>query len=327
MSEVKQSAVILRSVLGRPVTDVVRECMERCGWESLVPHNATVVLKPNLSAAAPDKVGASNTDVAVVEAVCRVLLDRTRRIVIGESGHLRQTPWEAFRSSGYVQMAQNLGIELINFSESPTVPVRLDSGIEIPMPRPLMDAEVYINLPKLKTHALTYFTGALKNQWGCVPDCRDRLRHHRKVHAMLSSLQRLLQPKLILMDGIIGMEGRGPVNGQPRRLDVLLASGDPVALDSTAMRLVGLDPQRARHVMLAAQQGLGNWAQADIVVDGDWDRLTTTFVPPPRDFANSAMFYAAQYPWFVKHVLTNDTIYYPIRNMVQFMRSLKLVPR
>ena len=327
MTESKKSAVVLRGVGGDSLADVVRECMERCAWESWVPPNATVVIKPNLSTAVPEKVVASNTAVEITEAVCGVLLDRTSKIVIGESGHLRQNPWQAYEASGYREMAHRLGIELVNFSESPTTSVKLDCGVELRMPRKLLEAEVYINLPKVKTHALTYFTGALKNQWGCVPDCRDRLRYHRSIDVLLASIQKLLHPKLILMDGIIGMEGRGPVNGQPRRLNAIQAGRDPVAIDATAMRLTGLDPNKARHVMIAAQQGIGRIAAEEISVDGDLDSLSTTFIPPPRDFANSAMFYAAQYRWFVKYILANDSIYYPIRDIVQFLRRARLVTR
>lgn len=327
MSDTKKSKVLLRSVAGSSVGAAVRECMEQFGWENWVERDATVVIKPNLSTALLEKVEASNTDVAVTEAVCQVLLERTKRISIGESGHLRQSPWQAFPASGYVEMARRLGVELVNFSESATVRVACEPAGEIKMPRLLVEAEVYINLPKLKTHALTYFTGALKNQWGCVPDCLDRLRLHRVIDHMLCSLQGLLRPRFVLMDGIVGMEGRGPVNGRPRRLDAILASLDPVALDATAMRLVGLDPSRARHVVLAAEKGLGRMRTDQIEIDGEWERLATEFMPAPRDFANMAMFYASQYRWFVKHILANDRIYYPVRDLVQFLRKFGMVAR
>jgi uncharacterized protein (DUF362 family) len=298
-----------------------------CDWERWLTRGATVVIKPNLCTAVPEKVLGGNTSVAVMKALCEALLTRTGRIAIGESGHLRQTPWQAFAASGYVEMAGKLAVELVNFSESPTVPVPCDPVGTIAMPRRLLEADVYINVPVLKTHALTYFTGALKNQWGCVPDCHDRLQHHRYIEQMLSSIQRMLQPKMVLMDAIVGMEGRGPTNGSPRRVDAILASRDAVAIDATAMRLVGLTPDKARHVVLAAQRDLGRIAAADIAVDGPRGALATTFVPPPRDFANRAMFFATQYRWFVKYVLANDRLYYPIRDMVKALRKARLVTR
>ena len=327
MNKLTRSTVLIRSVLDTSVADAVRDCLVRCDWESWLSRGAVVVIKPNLCTAVPEKVLSSNTDVAIMEALCEALLTRTNHIYIGESGHLRQNPWQAFTASGYDQMARRLGVELINFSEEPTRRVKCDPIGELAMPRRLLEADAYINVPVLKTHALTYFTGALKNQWGCVPDCHDRLRYHGSINAMLSSIHQVLHPKLVLMDGIVGMEGRGPVSGKSRRLDVILASRDAVALDATAIRLVGLNPNTARHVAIAAQRGLGQFAAEDIEVDGDWNRLRTAFEPPPRDFANRAMFFATQYPWFVKYVLANDRLYYPIRDVVQLLRRTRLVAK
>lgn len=317
----------MRSVAGRLLSDVVKDCLVQCDWETWLSPNAVVLIKPNACTAVPAQVQASNTDVAVLEALCEALLTRTNRIYICESGHLRQNPWQSFAASGYVEMADRLGVELVNFSEEPTTRVQCEPIGDLAMPRRLLESDVYINVPVLKTHALTYFTGALKNQWGCVPDCRDRLRYHRSINTMLSSLQRVLQPKLVLMDAIVGMEGRGPVAGQARRVDALLASRDAVAIDATAMRLVGLDPRKARHVAFAAEQGLGTMLEEEIEVDGDWDRVKTTFEPPPRDFANTAMFFVTQYPWFIKYILGNDRLYYPIRDAVKFLRKAKLVAK
>jgi uncharacterized protein (DUF362 family) len=314
--------VLVRSVKEVSAAEAIRQALTACDWEGWLPRGAKVMIKPNLCTAVPDKVLACNTDVVVMRALCEALLTRTDRIAIGEAGHLRQTPWQAFAASGYVDMAKDLGVELVNFSESATVPMDCPPVGAIAMPRRLLEADVYINVPVLKTHALTYFTGALKNQWGCVPDCHDRLRHHRRIGPMLASIQRMLRPKVVIMDAIVGMAGRGPVNGTVRRADAILASRDAVAIDATAMRMVGLTPDKAKHVVLAAAGGLGRIAPDDIAIDGPWDRVRTTFEPPPRDYANGAMFFATQYPWFVKHVMGNDRIYYPIRAAVMHVRRL-----
>jgi uncharacterized protein (DUF362 family) len=323
----ESSTVVVRSVKDTPVDEAIRQALAGCDWDQWLSRGATVIIKPNLCTAVPDKVLPCNTDVVVIQALCEALLTRTNRIAIGESGHLRQTPWQTFAASGYVEMAKKLGVELVNFSESPTTPMECDPVGKIQMPRRLLESDVYINVPVLKTHALTYFTGAFKNQWGCVPDCHDRLRHHRHINPMLTSIQKMLKPKLVVMDAIVGMAGRGPVNGIVRRADAILASRDSVAIDATAMRMVGLTPEKAKHVMIGAKAGLGRMAAADIKVDGPWERVLTTFEEPPRDYANRAMFFATQYPWFVKNVLGNDKLYYPIRNMVVALRKLGVVAR
>ncbi len=298
--------------------------MEACGWRDLIPRDSLVVLKPNLCSAVPEKVATVNTAVEVTEAVCEVLLERSLRLYIGEANLFRQSAWDAFRNSGYVDMAGRLGVRLINFSESETIKVPCELGGQLPMPKLLMEADVFITLPVLKTHALTYFTGALKNQWGCVPGYRDRLARHRYINQLLAFLQRILRPKLALMDGVLTMEGRGPVNGAARRLDLVMASPDPVALDATAMRLVGLDPQRARHVVIAHEQGLGRMRAEEIDVDGDWQKHSTQFVPPPKDWANRLMFRLTPHPWFIRNIMENDRIYVVARDLVRFLRRMRL---
>src|SRR5690349_892656 len=139
MGKTNKSQVILRSVRGRPINDAVSECLIQCEWESWLSRDSVVVIKPNLCTAVPDKVLACNTDVRLMEALCEVLMSRTRHIYIGESGHLRQNPWQAFAASGYVEMARKLGIELVNFSEEPTVRMACDPIGDLPMPRRLLE--------------------------------------------------------------------------------------------------------------------------------------------------------------------------------------------
>ena len=324
MAGVEKSKVILRAVDSATLAPAIRECMQLCEWEQFVAPDAKVVIKPNLCTAIPDKWEMSNTDPAIAEAVCNVLLTRTKRIFIGESDGLRQTAWDSFRVSGYVEAAKRLGVELVNFTESPWTKVKCEPVGEIALPSLMLEADVFVTLPTLKTHALTYFTGALKNQWGCLPEY-DRILLHKALDPLLATLQRIFHPQLTVMDGIVCMEGRGPTNGKPRRLDVILASRDALALDATAMRLVGLEPTRARHLVLAAEQGLGRIRKEEIEVDGDWERHATQFEPAMLDKAVAAMNYMSRYRWFVKYALETDYVFFPVRTLVQLLRRIGVV--
>jgi uncharacterized protein (DUF362 family) len=319
-----RSKVVLRPINATTMELTVRDMMEQCAWRELVSTGTKVVLKPNLCAKNVDQIEMADTDVTLTAAVCKVLLSRTSDIVIGEADHLRHSAWEAFEATGYVRMARELGIKLVNFSETPTKRVTCGPAKDLALPAVLLEADVFITLPVLKTHSLTYFTGALKNQWGCVPQY-NRILLHKWLNPMLVSLQSLLRPALAIMDGIVGMEGRGPVNGKPRRLGVALASPDAVALDATAMRLVGLDPERALHVMMAAREGLGRFDVADIEVDGEWEKYSTHFEPAVLDWAQAAMNHMSRYRWFVKFALENDYVFVPGRALVQFLRHVGLV--
>jgi uncharacterized protein (DUF362 family) len=318
------SVVALRGVRDGGVRKAVIDCLEACDWTSVIPRNASVVIKANCCTAVPDKAEASNTDPRIAEALCELLLTRTSRVVIGESDGLRQKADEAFAVTGYVPMAKRLGVPLVNFSETPWTPVACEPAGTIELPRMLLEADVFITLPVLKTHALTYFTGAIKNQWGCLPQY-NRILMHKHLDPLLATLHRVLNPRLAIMDGIVGMEGRGPANGKPRRMDVVLASRDSVALDATAMRLIGLEPMRSRHVVLTAEAGLGRIAAKDIRIDGDFAAHATTFEPAVLDKAIAAMNYMSRYRWFVKYMLERDAVFYPIRSMVGVLRRAGVV--
>jgi uncharacterized protein (DUF362 family) len=320
----ESSRVVFRSVVDTGVRNAVIECLERCDWESLVPRGARVVVKPNLCTAVAERWEASNTNPDVTATVVEMLRTRTRDIVIGESDGLRQKAQDAFAVSGYVDMARRLDVRLVNFSETPWERVECESAGTIELPRLMLEAEVFVTLPVLKTHALTYFTGALKNQWGCLPQY-NRILLHKHLDPLLATLHRVFNPKLAVMDAIIAMEGRGPANGKPRRMDLVLASRDSVALDATAMRLVGLEPSRSRHVVLTAHAGLGRMTPDAIEVDGDWTRHATRFEPAVLDKAIAAMNYMSRYRWFVKHLLERDTVFYPIRGLVQGLRRVGIV--
>ncbi len=319
-----RAKVIFRGVGPDNVAAVVQECMEACHWEELVPRGATVVIKPNLCTAEPEKLEMSNTDPRITAAVCEVLLTRAGRIYLGESDGLREKAWDSFQVNGYGELARKLGVELVSFSESPCVKVNCPPAGEIELPRVILEADAFITLPVLKTHALTYFTGSLKNQWGCLPQY-NRILLHKYLDPLLATLHGVLKPKLAIMDGIVGMEGRGPTNGKARRMDLILASRDGVALDATAMRLVGLDPQRARHIVMAAEQGLGRMRAEEIEADGDWTKHQAQFEPAILDKAIAVMNYMSRYRWFVKYMLETDYIFYPIRAAVQFLRRVGVV--
>jgi len=125
--------------------------------------------------------------------------------------------------------------------------------------------------------------------------------------------------------GFISMYGGGRPNGKPRGIDYIMASRDAVALDATGIRLIGLEPDRSRHVVLTAAAGLGRMQPNQIEVDGDWAQYATQFEPAIRDKAIAAMDYMTRYRWFVKYALEKDYIFYPVRALVQLLRRVGVV--
>jgi uncharacterized protein (DUF362 family) len=315
------SNVFLRRADRNNPLPAVREVMEGCGWRGLIGEGARVVLKPNLCTERPEQIHTANTSLPVLRAVCEVLRERTGRITIVESNGARYPAEAAFANNGVYRMAEELGVQVVNLSKDELVEMPDPRLKGFGMARTWLEADAFITLPVLKTHATTVFTGSLKNQWGCIPRY-DRILLHKYLHELIVDVNRLRPVTLALMDGLVGMQGRGPINGYPINLNVLLASPDPVALDATAMRLIDLEPLTSRHVVHAERLGLGTLREADIRVDGPFAELQTKAEPAAEDWAIKLMNRLARSKLLTKYLLLNDGIFYPVRAVVNGVRRV-----
>jgi uncharacterized protein (DUF362 family) len=293
--------------------------LEACGWRERIVPGASVVIKPNLCTERPEQAHTANTSPGVLRAVCEVLKEHAGQITIVESDGTHYPAEAAFEKNGVYRLADELGLKVQNLSK--------DELVEIPDPRmkgfglarTWLDADVFVTLPVLKTHGTTVFTGALKNQWGCIPRF-DRILLHKYLHDLIAEINRIRPVSLALMDGLVGMQGRGPINGYPINLNVLLASCDPVALDATAMRLIGLEPTSARHVVQAQRLGLGTLDPKTIEVEGPFAELQTSVEPAVEDWAIKLLNLVARSKFLTKNLLLNDQIFYPVRRAVILAR-------
>jgi uncharacterized protein (DUF362 family) len=315
------SEVFIRRTDGNNPRPAVRELFELCRWTELIPAGSHVVVKPNLCTERLEQIHTANTSASVLRAVCEILLERTTRVTIVESDGARYPAEAAFENNGVYRLSHELGVQVLNLSK--------DDLLEMPdarlkgfgMSRTWLNADAFITLPVLKTHATTVFTGALKNQWGCIPRY-DRILLHKYLHHLIGEVNRIRPVTLALMDGIVGMQGRGPINGYPIDLKALVASRDPVALDATGMRLIGLDPFKSRHIVEAHRLGLGSIREFEVEVDGPFSELQTKVEPAVEDWAIKLMNQVARSQLLTKHLLLNDGVFYPVRRAVNACRRL-----
>jgi len=317
--------VIIRSVKEISVAYAVRNMMEMMGWRDVITADSHVFIKLNLSSIEDHTLQASNTDQQIIEALCNLLKSQTSRITLVESDGMRYTAEQAFEKSGTYQTAEKLGVHVLNLSKERQLfalhPLLEDFGL----PEILFAKNsVLITLPVLKTHALTVFSGALKNQWGCIPRY-DRILLHKNLDKLIPLVNALLKPTFAVMDGIWGMEGRGPTSGKPRYAGLLLASRYPASLDATAMRLIGLNPYESKHVVLAAEQGLGAISKSDIIVDGNFEDYKMKFEPATLDWAVKLMNNLSRYKFFVYKILLNKSIFIASKKAVNVFRSKGIV--
>jgi uncharacterized protein (DUF362 family) len=316
------SNVIIRSVKAMALADIVRYVFQACDYQRLIPTDAKVVVKVNLSTPYADMAFASNTSPELLDEVCALLRTRTKNVWVGESNGMRYDTEDAFEVSGYYPILEKHDVKPINFTKDEWVEVGdpLITGWGIS--KTLLDADVFISLPVLKTHATTVFTGTLKNQFGCYPQ-HNRILLHPNLDKVIVLINEILKPKLAIMDAITAMEGRGPINGKPRRMDLVLASSDPVALDATAMRLVGLDPYSCKHAVMACQRKLGHIDDQLIDVDGDFAEFQTDFEPAERDLPIKMLGAISHSKFLTEKLILNPESFYPLRSAAIVFRSIR----
>lgn len=261
----------------------VKEAMELLEWKKYIPEGSKVVLKPNLCWDLP--LPGAQTSPWVFEGVILTVKDWVSEIIVVESNQITVNADKALRRTGIERICKKYGLQFLNLSKGQFRRLKLENGFvlkEVDLPEVLFDY-LLITIPVLKTHGTTVITGALKNQWGCLKELRHN--YHLVVDEAIADLNSLIKPRFCVMDGTIGMEGSGPKTGVPRVSDLVLASSDPVALDTVASRIMGFDPEQISHIRLSAEKGIGTNDFGEIQVKGtEVLGLNLRFKKPEQNF-------------------------------------------
>jgi uncharacterized protein (DUF362 family) len=219
-----------------------------------------VAIKPNLCCIKGPETGAT-TDPRVVEGIVRYLQEefQVSDISIVESDGTQVLADMAFKLLGYESLSKRLNVKLVNLSKVSSSYKVFDGNVflkKIKYPHILEKANWLISVPKIKSHTLCSFGGTMKNQYGCNPYPNKSI-YHKNLHDYIVDLNRAFKPQLIVVDGIVAMEGRGPVDGIPIKMNALIFGRDVVAVDHLIARIIGINPNRVRYFVEARKRGLG----------------------------------------------------------------------
>lgn len=217
------------------------------GVSNFVKKGQKVLLKPNIVKGISPEACAT-THPIVVEAVLKILKAQNCKILVGDSP-FADDAIEAMKICGIYDVCKKYNAEIAIFNKKTNEKNKKGLVVkEFPLADCFKEADVVINLPKLKTHSQLYFTGAVKNLYSMMPGPRRGFYHLKYSNMeyfanMLLDLYSLLRKKVVLnvMDGIYGMEGNGPCGGTAKFAGILSASRDAVALDFVMCSLIGLD--------------------------------------------------------------------------------------
>ncbi len=241
----------------------VRKAMELANWEKYV-KGKKLVLKVNV---VWDKIYPScTTTPMVIEGVLKVIKSSQKikpekiTIVDTDTAAIMRADI-SFRIQGIEKMAKKYGARVVNLSQTEFKVIHFKKALvlhRLKISRILLEADTIITMPVLKTHSYSSMTGALKNQWGCIHDLRHNF--HMVLHQAIADVNNFFKHKIsfALMDGLFGMEGKGPKTGRPRKVGYILASPDRVALDTTAAQVMGINPKSVKHITYAQQVGVGS---------------------------------------------------------------------
>jgi uncharacterized protein (DUF362 family)/ferredoxin len=267
------------------------------GLDHFARAGERILLKPNILAAEGPEA-AVTTHPAVLAGCTRLLREAGARVCFGDSPGL-DGPTRAAARSGLREAGARSGAEFVEFSGPLPLERRMSASGPLPLERRMSasgagpmanpdgalvesfpiagavhECDGLINLPKMKTHQLTRITGAVKNLFGCIPGRRKALYHVQLPDVMdfsrlLVELNLRLRPRLHVMDGVLSMEGNGPRSGDPRPMNVLIMSDDPVAVDATFCRLVAMDAEFVPTTTIGGERGLGRFRESEIEYLGD----------------------------------------------------------
>lgn len=256
------------------VYPAVTKVLELSGCVTRFAPGLKVVVKPNLITDDPEYIArGANTSIPVLESLLRVLADCACRVTVGESEVGTKTQGrrlaEAVRYMDLDHLCKRYGAAFANFTEDAKVrvPVKGLHFKHFDLSYRQAEAELVITVPKIKTHKYAGMTCSLKNMYGMIPEGR-RVIYHRWLSKAITDINLVFKDRLVtLVDGMIAMEGNGPVYGDPVEMNMVLAAQDLVAADTTCARLIGLDPRSIEHLQVAEKRGLGSSQDIELVGD------------------------------------------------------------
>jgi uncharacterized protein (DUF362 family) len=272
------------------IRDIATQSMG--GFQNIVKKGDKVLIKVNTVIPCPANAGFT-TDPRILEALIELVSEQQpARIQIGERSAMGGDTKNAMDVCGITAVAERTGAELCPFDNVPFDMFKIDRPIsfnEFPVPRPVRDADVYIGVPKMKTHVHTQLTCALKIQFGNLPDYDWMSRCHRDdVYQKIVNLNRPLpERKWFIVDSLYACQGNGPFSAYPedliRDFNTICGGPDAVAVDTVCEALMDWDSpgMNAPATVLAASEGLGTNKLQEIKLAGaPLDKVKRKFTHP-----------------------------------------------
>ena len=256
-----------------------------------------VLLKPNAGRIATVDSGIT-TNPQVVAAAIDAFLEAGASVAVGESPITGVKTIEALEATGIASVARERNCPLIDMDVRQPVHVIIEDGValqSLAVCPEVLEYDVVVSIPVMKTHMHTVVTLAVKNMKGCLWR-RTKVDLHmlppiehvddKPLNIAIADMASVLRPHLSIIDGTTGMEGLGPSAGQAKKLDLVVAGIDPLAVDAVACSLMGLNAEDVPHLRICAERGYGVIDISRIQVNpARWHDFISPFEPPPDNLS------------------------------------------
>jgi len=257
-------------VKGERSLETVYRALDLVPYREALEPFSKVLIKVNFITAKNWETGAT-TDPMVVEAIINRVRDLGKEPVVVESDAQLTNADKAVVASGMKEMLDRVGVPFVNMrhaEEKVEVPVRGGKTLDsIKVAKMAMESAI-VSAAKLKTHMGTGVTLGMKNMFGMLTTKWKGRYHLNGMHKVVHDICLTLPPSLTVIDGFVAMEGRGPVQGTPVRMDTVIAGTDVVATDAVACRVMGFTPDEIDHIVWGHQPGIGTMDDVEVVGDG-----------------------------------------------------------
>lgn len=311
----KKEIMLLKAGEGS-LSEVLREALRVTGFKG----KGTIVIKPNICM--PQYVPGAVTNPHLLYSLVGLLRKTAEEVIVGESDGYNYSCSLAFKKTGVETAVKKAGGRTLNFSKDKFVEVRFREPHvkRLLLPKTLLEADTLIDVPVMKTHEFTLYSGAIKNLFGLIPD-RRRIFLHPYFNEVLFNLFSFLKPSVTIMDALTAMEKNGPTRGSPVKTNLILSGKCPLALDITATKIMGIDWKEINHLSYIA--GKVGFQEKDVKAVGyNLAKARRKFALPTADLPVRLQHKVFEHPFLTKTFFCNPNFIKLCQKLLVYCRKL-----
>ncbi|MBN2052016.1 DUF362 domain-containing protein [Candidatus Woesearchaeota archaeon] len=261
------------------------------GADRFIKKGDKVLIKPNCLNSKPSSTGCT-TDLRIIEAVVKIVLKQGAIPIIAEASPISFDTTHIFRQLGIKKLAEKYNARLVDMNKYAFIKVKVENPVvlkKVAVSKLVFETDKIINLPVMKTHVLTTVSLGMKNLMGCVSGEQKLRLHEVGVCEGVVDICQIIKPAFTIIDGIIAMEGAGPSNGKPKRMNLLVGSDDVLAADIVACQIMGFNPHSMKFVKSAANHDIGEYELGKIkIIGASLSRVKSRFSFPRLNISRIA---------------------------------------